>query len=118
MPCNSDSLQVEVLSENKMRITYNSGKQVIESNITVWGVTDGHWHQVAFSEAEEIVQVFVDKSTTTLETPWTKLTEYKQVPFIQRGKIHKLIVFRSLLFKIVFLKTSVFFGDGTPVSDI
>ena len=29
-------VQVEVMSENKMRITYNSGRQVIESNITVW----------------------------------------------------------------------------------
>ena len=81
-------VQVEVLSENKMRITYNSGRQVIESNITVWDVTDGHWHKVALLAAEEIVQVIVDKSSTTLEAPWTKLTEYKQVPFIERGKKH------------------------------
>ena len=77
---------MEVLSQSMMRVTYNSGKQLIESNITVWGVTDGHWHQVALSAAEDITQVIVDNHATTLDAPWTKLTEYKQVPFTGRGK--------------------------------
>ncbi len=74
------------MTENKLRVTYNSGPEVQEFNLTAWGAADGRWHQVAFSAAEDIVQVVVDKTSTTLDLPWTKLTEYNQVPFKVRGK--------------------------------
>ncbi len=40
------SSQVEVISANKLRFTYNSGDDVQELNVTRWGVSDGAWHQV------------------------------------------------------------------------
>ena len=73
------------MSENKLRITYNSGKDVQETNLTAWGVSDSRWHQIAFTASEDIVQVIVDKTSSTLDMPWIKLTEYKQVPFRSRG---------------------------------
>ena len=75
------------MSENTMRVTYNSEVEIHEQNFTARQIADGRWHQFAFTASEDIVQVIVDfKSATTMDVPWTKLTMYTQVPYKIKGE--------------------------------